>query len=447
MRKKIDLTSGEIKKVLLLFMIPIFFANLFQQLYNTVDTMIVGHYLGDNALAAMGSTASLFELLVGFATGVGSGFSVVIARCVGSKNIIQLKKSIAGTILLSSILTIIIMVLSLFALKPLMLFLNTPTSIFDDAYSYIFTICIAVGITVLYNMLSGMLRAKGNAIIPLIALLISSVLNVFLDIYCIVNLHIGTQGAAIATVISQAISSIFCLIYIYFKEKELIPEASSFHIEKELYVDLIGQGLSMGMMLSIVSMGTVILQTAINKCGTEVIAGYTAARKVLNFFTMPISTLATALTTYVSQNFGANLNKRIKDGVRYANILGLLWCVICIIIGFPLSKFFIHLISSSQNESVLYYGATYLKVSTIFMPFLAPLLNLRCSLQGLGQKIVPLFSSIIELVGKFILVSLLIPVAGFMGICFTEPLVWVAMLIQLIWSYTHTFLFRKEDAS
>ena len=443
MNKKIDLTIGNIKTVLLLFMVPIFFANLFQQLYNTVDTMIVGHYLGDNALAAMGATASLFELLVGFATGVGSGFSVVIARCVGSKNIENTKKAIAGTILLSLVLTVIIMILSVTVLIPFMHFLNTPQNIFDDAYSYIYTICIAVGITVLYNMLSGMLRAKGNAFIPLIALLISSCLNIFLDIYCIVNLKMGTRGAAVATVISQAVSSIFCLIYIYTKEKDLIPDKTSFSFDKYLYSDLIGQGLSMGMMLSIVSMGTVILQTAINKCGTEVIAGYTSARKVLNFETMPISTLATALTTYVSQNYGANNKQRIIDGVRFANILGLIWCAIIIAIVFPFSNFFIHLISSTNSREVLYYGSTYIKVSTIFTPFLAPLLNLRCSLQGLGQKIVPLFSSIIELVGKFILVSLLIPATGFMGICFTEPLVWVAMLLQLIWSYKHTFLFEK----
>ncbi len=441
--KKIDLTSGDIKKVLLLFMIPIFFANLFQQLYNTVDTMIVGKYLGDNALAAMGSSASLYELLVGFATGVGSGFSVVIARCVGSKDLFRLKKSIAQTVLLSILLSIFIMALSYFALRSLMIFLNTPESIFEEAYSYIFTICMFVSITVLYNMLSGMLRAKGNTIVPLVALLISSVLNIFLDIYCIVNLKMGTKGAAIATVISQGMSSLFCLIYILIKEKELIPSKDSFKFDKNLFLDLIGQGLSMGLMLSIVSLGTVILQTSINNCGTEVIAGYTSARKVFNFETMPLSTLATALTTFVSQNYGANNNDRIIKGVRHANNLGYIWCGISMLVVIPFSTTFIKLISSTSNTNILYYGSTYLKVSTILMIALAPLLNLRCSLQGLGKKIVPLFSSLIELFGKYILVKLLIPIAGFMGICFTEPLVWIAMLIQLVYAYKTSFLFKN----
>lgn len=445
MNKRIDLTKGKILEVLLLFMLPILFANLFQQLYNTVDTMIVGYYLGDNALAAMGATSSLFELLVGFATGVGSGFSVVIARYVGARDSVTLKKSIAGTIVLSSALTILIMLLSCFALKPLMHFLNTPQEIFSEAYDYIFIICICVGITVLYNMVSGMLRAKGNSFIPLIALFISSALNVFLDIYCIVNLHMGTAGAAIATVISQAVSAIFCVIYIYYKEKDLIPDKQSFTYDQYLYSDLCGQGLSMGFMLSIVSMGTVILQTAINKCGTLVIAGYTAARKAMNFLTMPLFTLSTALTTYVSQNYGANNIQRIKDGVRYSNIMGIVWCGVSIVIVFVCSDMLIQLISSTTSTEVLYYGSTYLKVSAVFFPFLAPLLNLRCSLQGLGQKIVPLFSSIIELVGKFIFVTLMVPFTGFMGICFTEPLVWVAMLLQLLWSYYHTNLFSKQS--
>ncbi len=441
MNKEINLTTGDIKKVLLMFMIPIFFANLFQQLYNTVDTMIVGKYLGDNALAAMGSSASLYELLVGFATGVGSGFGVVIARCVGSKDNKLLKKSIVGALFLSIILMILVMLMSTFALKTLMNILNTPATIFDDAYSYIYTICIASGVTIFYNLLGCMLRAKGNTMIPLIALLISSVLNVFLDIYCIVNLGMGTKGAAVATVIAQGISAIFCLIYILIKERDMLPNKESFKFDKDLYLDLIGQGLSMGLMLSIVALGTVILQTAINSCGTEVIAGYTAARKVFNFETMALSTLSTALTTFVSQNYGANNIERIKQGVKHANKLGFIWCAISIVIIIPTSVFFIRLISSTTNTNILYYGSTYLRVSTILMPVLAPLLNYRCALQGLGKKVVPLFSSIIELVGKYLLVKLLIPVAGFMGICFTEPVVWIFMLIELAYSYKKSFLY------
>ncbi|MCI5774325.1 MAG: MATE family efflux transporter [Erysipelotrichaceae bacterium] len=444
MNKQVNLTNGKILNVLIAFTLPILFANLFQQLYNTIDTMIVGYYLGDNALAAMGSTASLFELLVGFATGVGSGFSVVIARYVGANDEANLKKAIAASICLGAILTLIIMSLSLFALKPLMHLLNTPSSIFEQAYSYLFVVCICVGITLTYNMASGILRAKGNSIIPLIALFISSILNIGLDILFIVKFKSGVQGAAIATVISQAISAALCLIYIKFKEKILVPNRHSFTIDKFLYKDLIGQGLSMGLMLSIVATGTVILQTAINKCGTEVIAGYIGARKVMSLFTLPMSALATALTTYVSQNYGAQNIQRIKDGVRQSNIMIIIWSIISIAIIFLTSDILVKLILSTSNDQIIYYGSTYLKISAIFFPSLCVLLNLRCSLQGLGQKIVPLFSSIIEMVGKLAFVVLLIPSLGFIGICITEPLIWVMMLMQLLWSYYHNEIFKKS---
>ncbi len=444
MNKHTNLTNGKILKVLIAFTLPILLANLFQQLYNTIDTMIVGYYLGDDALAAMGSTASLFELLVGFATGVGSGFSVVIARYVGANDENNLKKAIAASIILGAILTLIIMSLSLFALRPLMHLLNTPITIFNDAYDYLFVVCICVGITLTYNMASGILRAKGNSIIPLLTLFVSSILNIFLDIMFIVYFKQGVKGAAIATVISQAISSILCLGYISMKDKILIPRRTSFTYDKDLYQDLIGQGLSMGLMLSIVATGTVILQTAINKCGTLVITGYTGARKVMNFFTLPMSALATALTTYVSQNYGANKIQRIKDGVRQSNITIIVWSLISIVICFVFGNKLVQLILSTTNADIIYYGSTYLKVSSIFFPALCVLLNLRCSLQGLGQKVVPLFSSIIEMVGKFVFVILLIPMLGFIGICITEPLIWVFMLLQLLWSYYHNEIFRKE---
>lgn len=444
MGKKIDLTKGSILKVLLAFMFPILLANLFQQLYNTVDAMIVGYYLGDEALAAMGATASIFELLVGFATGVGSGFGVIIARYVGARDEIKLKQSIASSLVLSTILTILIMLVSSVALKPLMTFLNTPLEIYEQAYSYLYIVCIYVGITVAYNLSGGILRAKGNSLIPLIALFISSGLNVILDIYCIVNLQMGVKGAAVATVISQGVSAGFCILYIYFKEKNLLPNASSFKYNSQMTSDLMGQGLSMGLMLSIVAMGTVILQMAINKSGTAVITGYLAARKAMNFFTMPMMTLATALTTYVSQNLGANDIQRIKKGVSLSNGLIVGWSILSILLVYFISEQFIVIISSTKSSEIIYYGSTYLKISAIFFPALSVLLNLRCTLQGLGQKVIPLFSSIIEFVGKILFVIFLVPHTGFIGICYTEPIIWVFMLLQLLWSYYHCEIFQNH---
>ena len=294
-----DLTKGNIFKSLMVFMIPILLANIFQQLYNTADTMIVGHYLGDNALAAMGATASVFELLVGFANGVGNGYSVVIARFIGARDNIRVKKAVATGIILTAILSLIIMGLSISILRPLMTLLNTPKEIFEVAYGYLFTVCIFVAVTAFYNLSGGILRAKGNSFIPLIMLFISSVLNIILDIIFIGYMHMGVKGAAIATVIAQFVSAVLCITYILVKEKDILPDKEHFIYDKDIYKDMIAQGLSMGLMMSIVSMGTVILSGAINKLGKDIIASYISARKIMSFGLIIISTLASSLTTFV----------------------------------------------------------------------------------------------------------------------------------------------------
>lgn len=436
-----DLTKGNIFKSLMVFMIPILLANIFQQLYNTADTMIVGHYLGDNALAAMGATASVFELLVGFANGVGNGYSVVIARFIGARDNIRVKKAVATGIILTAILSLIIMGLSISILRPLMTLLNTPKEIFEVAYGYLFTVCIFVTVTAFYNLSGGILRAKGNSFIPLIMLFISSVLNIILDIIFIGYMHMGVKGAAIATVIAQFVSAILCITYILVKEKDILPDKEHFIYDKDIYKDMIAQGLSMGLMMSIVSMGTVILSGAINKLGKEIIASYISARKIMSFGLIIISTLASSLTTFVSQNLGAKEYQRINDGIKISTGISIIWSLIMIIVLYAVADKLIYMISSSDNMTVINNGSMYLKISCLFYPPLAVLCNLRCALQGLGKKIIPLISSIIELLGKIVFVIFIVPVYGFMGVIMCEPVIWIFMMFELLWAYLKA---RKE---
>lgn len=436
-----DLTKGNIFKSLMVFMIPILLANIFQQLYNTADTMIVGHYLGDNALAAMGATASVFELLVGFANGVGNGYSVVIARFIGARDNIRVKKAVATGIILTAILSLIIMGLSISILRPLMTLLNTPKEIFEVAYGYLFTVCIFVAVTAFYNLSGGILRAKGNSFIPLIMLFISSVLNIILDIIFIGYIHMGVKGAAIATVIAQFVSAVLCITYILVKEKDILPDKEHFIYDKDIYKDMIAQGLSMGLMMSIVSMGTVILSGSINKLGKEIIASYISARKIMSFGLIIISTLASSLTTFVSQNLGAKEYQRINDGIKISTGISIIWSLIMIIVLYTVADKLIYMISSSDNMTVIDNGSMYLKISCIFYPPLAVLCNLRCALQGLGKKIIPLISSVIELLGKIMFVMFIVPVYGFMGVIMCEPVIWVLMMFELLWAYLKA---RKE---
>ncbi|NBK96789.1 MAG: MATE family efflux transporter [Erysipelotrichia bacterium] len=433
--KTFDLTQGNITKQLLAFAFPIFLASVFQQLYNTVDTMIVGNFLGDQALAAIGASGAIYELIVGFTIGVGSGFSIVVAKYFGAKDETHLKQSVATSIILSAILTIIVMLLSVFILYPFLTMLNTPAEIIQQAHEYIFIICMGVGVSVAYNLTAGLLRAIGNSITPLIVLLITSFLNIGLDLLFVVTLQMGVAGAGIATLISQAVSAIICILYIIKKCPILTITKSAFIMNKKLYQDMIFQGSSMGLMLSIVSLGTLILQGAINAFGTLTIAAHTTARKLTAFMSMPLSTLASASATFTSQNKGANHMVRVKEGVKKAIILSSFWCFIITIINFMFAADFVSFISGSTKVELVNTATLYLAINIPFFFVLGPLLILRSALQGLGKKVIPLVFSIIELLGKIVFVILLIPLLDYLGVCICEPIIWILMTLQLIYAF------------
>lgn len=432
---KTDLLKGSILKSLLIFAIPILISNIFQQLYNTMDTMIVGNYLGDVSLAAIGACTAVYDLLVGFALGIGNGLSIVTARSYGSKDEDLLKKSVAGSIVIGICITVLIMIISYLFLFPLLKFLNTPSEIIYESYSYISTLTMCVGVMFAYNLAAGLLRAIGNSIMPLIFLILSSVINIILDILFITQFNMGIFGAAVATVLSQGISAILCVIYIYKKNPILIPSKRHFVFDKELYEELLGQGLSMGFMLSIVSAGTVILQTAINGLGYLIIAGHTAARKLFSFCMMPVATISLSLSTFVSQNKGADQGDRIIKAVRYGNLLSLLWCIIISVILFFGAESMVRILSGSNESIVIENGAKYLMINAPFFCVLGVLLNLRNALQGIGKKVVPLVSSIIELSGKIIFVIIFIPSLKYFGVIICEPVIWCCMCLQLVFAF------------
>lgn len=445
MSMKVDLIKDNILKALLIFAIPIFISNVFQQLYNTADTMIVGNILGDTSLAAIGACTAVYDLLIGFSLGVGNGLSIVVARCYGADDEELLKRSVAGSIVIGIFLTIVIMIISQFGLMPLLRLLSTPQDIIQESYSYISCITLFVGVMFAYNLFAGLLRAIGNSFMPLVFLIISSVINIILDYIFIKYLHMGIVGAAVATVIAQGISSILCMIYIYYKSKILIPSKKHFIYDKELYMELLGQGFSMGFMLAIVSTGTVILQKAINGFGTLIIAGHTTARKIGSFFMMPCGTLCMALSTFVSQNKGANQRERIKEGVKIANIMAIIWGLLSIVLILLFGRSLVTLISGSSEADVLDNATRYLLVNAPFYAVLGILLNLRNSLQGLGKKIVPLISSIIEFFGKVIFSIVCIPYLGYFGVMICEPVIWCAMCLQLVFSfYKNPYLNNQE---
>lgn len=439
----VDLLHGPILKSMMIFAIPLFFSGVFQQLYNTMDTVIIGHTLGDESLAAMGAAGAVYDLLMGFAFGVGNGLAVVTARSFGSGDREHLKKSVASAIVIGACITLAITVLVRFILYPFLRVLNTPPEIIDQSYAYVSTITLFIVVMFAYNLCAGLLRAIGNSVMPLVFLILSSILNIALDLFFITRLHMGVCGAAVATVIAQGVSVVCCLIYIGKKARILIPGRMHFIWNKELYQEMLAQGLSMGLMSCIVTSGTAILQSGINNLGYLVIAGHTAARKLYQFLMMPNIAMNQTVSTFVSQNYGAGQVERIRKAMKCAYLYSVVIAAIASALMFLFAPTAVRLLSGTSERVVIENGALYLRVVAPCLVILGVLNPTRQGLQAIGQKILPVLSSVIELFGKILFVAVLIPRFRYMAVIFCEPVIWCFMVAELLPAFWRNPFIRR----
>lgn len=442
MAKTKTLTEGTPWKQILLFSIPIFWGNIFQLLYSLVDTKIVGSTLGTEALAAVGSVSTLHTLMTGFLNGLTLGFSLITAMCFGADNMKRLKKSFAMTIGLGVLTTTVLVVALMFVLQPLLHLLNVPEEQFAMSYAYISVLIVGLFATVLYNLCANTLRAIGDSLTPLLFLILATVSNIGLDYLFILEFHMGVQGAAYATVLAQLISVVLCFVRIFRKFPILHLQKSDFRPEKGLIVEMYKSGLSMGLMSCLVSIGTIMLQSAINTFGTTVIVAHTAARKVFEIMSLPVSVLGSAMATYCGQNYGAKRFDRIRQGIRASLLIAAIWSVAVFIICHTVEGALIRFVASTTDAEVIYWGSMYLKVDMSFIIVCGVIVILRNSMQGFGDRVIPVFSSCIELAGKIIFAFVFAPVFAYWGIIWAEPVVWIAMVIPLIVKVVHTL--KKE---
>ena len=442
MGKTKTLTEGTPWKQILLFSIPIFWGNIFQLLYSLVDTKIVGSTLGTEALAAVGSVSTLHTLMTGFLNGLTLGFSLITAMCFGADNMKRLKKSFAMTIELGVLTTAVLVVVLMFVLQPLLHLLNVPEEQFAMSYAYISVLIVGLFATVLYNLCANTLRAIGDSLTPLLFLILATVSNIGLDYLFILEFHMGVQGAAYATVLAQLISVVLCFVRIFRKFPILHLQKSDVRPEKELIVEMYKSGLSMGLMSCLVSIGTIMLQSAINTFGTTVIVAHTAARKVFEIMSLPMSVLGSAMATYCGQNYGAKRFDRIRQGIRASLLIAAIWSVAVFIICHTVEGALIRFVASTTDAEVIYWGSMYLKVDMSFIIVCGVIVILRNSMQGFGDRVIPVFSSCIELAGKIIFAFVFAPVFAYWGIIWAEPVVWIAMVIPLIVKVVHTL--KKE---
>ncbi len=440
-----DLTTGKPIKIILLFAIPLFIGQLFQLFYSLADTRIVGAILGETSLAAVGATTTLSDFLIGLLNGFTNGCAIIIATYFGSGDRDNMKKAIGGTILSGIVLSVLISAGCLLFLPRILGALNVADFLMAESRAYIGIVLAGLLAATLYNVCAAILRALGDTFTPLLFLILAAVLNVVLDYTLIKYGNMGVAGAALATVIAQAVSAVLCFFYMKVRYPELSLRREDFRFDKIIYKKLIATGSSMGFMVAFVNLGTLALQITINTFNQDIIVAHTAARKATNIFMLPFSVLGTTLATFCGQNLGAGKYSRIKTGLRDTLLLTFIWCAGVALVAYTLSGPLIHMITASDNEVILSTASLYLKVNTTFYFVTAIICLFRNSMQGFGDNKTPVFSSSLELIGKVAISFLLAPAIGYMGIIVAEPIVWFIMVIPLIVNMVRNPILKQQD--
>lgn len=439
-----DLTKGNPLKLILQFALPVCIGNVFQLFYSLADTRIVGSYLGKNALAAVGSTNSLNSMIIGFLLGMTNGFAIIVSRYFGAKKYKDMKKAVAATFELGIAVSIIFTVISVVFLENILVLLNTPDKIIGMASEYFTIILVGMTAQMLYNVCSGILRAIGDSVTPLCFLIGSTICNIGLDLIFINVFKSGVKGAAYATVISQILSFVLCMVYMWIKYPLLRVGRSDFIISGALLKEMCSTGFSMGFMLSLINIGSVALQMCINSFGENIIIAHTAARKITDVFMLPFTVFGTTMATYCGQNYGAGEYGRIRKGVRAVLIITWGWCILVIIASYTVAPYLVRMVTGNSDSEVLNTAELYLKVDTVLYFVCTLICILRNVMQGIGDSITPIVSSAIELITKVAVALLLTPYLGYMAIILAEPISWVLMVIPILWKLGRNPIFAKS---
>ena len=436
------MTAGNPTKIILDFTFPICIGTVFQQLYNMADTVIVGKFVGTKALAAVGSTGTIMFLILGFVLGMTAGFTVLTAQKFGAGDMKAMRQTVGGAAVLSILVTIVLTAGSMLFMKPLLHFMHTPADIFDDAYSYIMIICAGIAAQMLYNLLASVLRALGNSKVPLYFLILSALLNIVLDLVLIIVFHLGAPGAAYATVISQGVSGVLCLVYIVKKIPVLHLEREDWKPKAHLLKIQLGIGIPMALQYSITAIGTMMVQTSLNLLGSGLVAAFTAASKIEQVVTQAYVALGTTMATYCAQNIGAGKVQRIRSGFRSATIMSFVYAVISGILIMTVGKYMTYLFVSGDVAEIMASVDIYLKCVGIFFIPLAVVNLYRNGIQGMGYGILPMMAGVAELVGRGIVAVIAAGKRSYVGVCLASPIAWIFAAALLIVMY---FYIMKHD--
>lgn len=423
-----DMTTGSSMKLILGFAVPLLMGMLFQQVYSLVDTIIVGRFLGVNALAAVGATGSINFLIIGFCLGLCNGFALPVAQRFGAKDYDGLRKYVGNSAVLSVIIGGTITVFTVVFCRNILQIMDTPADIIDLSYNYIVVIFAGIPATLLYNILSSHLRSLGDSVTPVAFLILSACLNIGLDLLFIVTFHWGVFGASFATVLSQLVSGVLCLVFIIIRFDILHLKRDDWRLDPAYVRNLLVMGLPMGFQYSITAIGSVILQAAVNSLGSIAVASMTAASKISMFVVCPFDALGSTMATYGGQNVGAGKLERLAKGLRSAVILGAIYSAVIFVVVYFFGENMIQIFLSPTEENaatVLVWAKEFLVINAAFYFPLALVNIVRFLIQGMGFSGFAVFAGVFEMVARTIVGLFLVPVFGFVAACFAGPLAWI----------------------
>ncbi|MCR5415704.1 MAG: MATE family efflux transporter [Pseudobutyrivibrio sp.] len=424
------MTEGNPLGLILGFSIPMLAGLLFQQMYNLVDTIIVGQTLGDSALAAVGSTGSINFLINGFCIGVCSGFAIPVAQRFGAESYDSMRKFVGNAIIMSAIFAIVITTIVSVFCYPILRLMQTPSDIIDLAYSYIAIIFLGIPVTFLYNLTAGIMRSLGDSKTPTYFLIMAAGINVVLDIVFILVLKMSVDGPALATVISQLVAGISCVIYMKKRFPILKLAKSDLKLGKHHTQVLISMGIPFGLQYSVTAIGSVILQTAVNGLGTVAVASMTAGSKVSMFVVCPFDALGGTMATYAGQNVGAKNIDRVKKGVWTAQFIGTIYSIFILIVLYFGGRFILHLFT--DTDIVIEQAMMFLLANAVTYTLLAAVNIFRFAIQGMGFSTFAIYSGVMEMIARILVAFIFVPLVGFAGAIWASPVAWLFAVIFLI---------------
>lgn len=438
-----DMTKGNPRKQLLVFMIPVLLGNLFQNFYGIIDQIIVGQYLGVDALAAVGMTGSITFLVIGWLIGMTTGFGLLVAQSFGAQDESKMRHYTAMSTYICSFFAITMTVGLLFANDMILKLMNTPDNIYADTKAYIGIIYMGISISILYNMLASLARAMGDSKTPLYFLILSSVLNVGLDFLFVGYLPLGVAGAAYATVLSQTIAAISCFVYVFKKYPELHFNKEEGRIKWRSIGQLMAMGIPMALQFSITAIGTMIVQSSLNLLGSTYIAVYSGCMKIQNLLLQISVAVGAAIANFVGQNYGANKLDRVRKGVREGVYILIGYNIVAMIFSYYISPQLIVFFAEDTGGELVRLSTQLFHITCWFYIPLGLIFVYRNALQGLGNGFVPMLGGVAELIARAVVIFLLFEPLQFVGICISDPIAWFSALIPLI-PYYYWYMHRIE---